>query len=123
LDAVSGRWLWADHARNLASHCVAFLEPVVTASPTGVLYRALDGAPAHTAQVVDRWLDTPPRVIALRLPTDAAHRDNPVERIWGLMQDAVAANRLDGAIADLVRAARRCFTELAPHPVKLPLAA
>jgi hypothetical protein len=39
------------------------------------------------------------------------------------MQDAVAADRLDGAITELVRAARRFFTELAPHPVKLPLAA
>jgi hypothetical protein len=35
----------------------------------------------------------------------------------------VAANRLDGSIADLVRAACRFFTELSPHPVKLPLAA
>ena len=123
LDAVSGRWLWTDHDRKLAIHFVAFLEQVVTAYPTGVLYLALDGAPAHTAKVVERWLSTHPRVIALRLPTYAAHRDNPAERIWGLMKDAVAANRLDGSIADLVRAARRFFTELAPHPVKLPLAA
>src|SRR5260221_243095 len=123
LDAVSGRWLWTDHDRKLAIHFVAFLEQVVTAYPTGVLYLALDGAPAHTAKVVERWLSTHPRVIALRLPTYAAHRDNPAERIWGLMKDAVAANRLDGSIADLVRAARRFFTELAPHPVQLPLAA
>ncbi len=73
--------------------------------------------------MVARWLDAHPRVVVLRLPTYAAHRDNPVERIWGLMKDAVAANRLDGSLADLVRAAHRFFTELAPHPVKLPLAA
>jgi DDE superfamily endonuclease/Winged helix-turn helix len=123
LDAVSGRWLWADHDRKLANHFVTFLEPVVTAYPTGVLYLALDGAPAHTAKVVERWLAAHPRVIALRLPTYAAHRDNPAERIWGLMKDAVAADRLEGSITDLVLAARRFFKELAPHPVKLPLAA
>jgi hypothetical protein len=53
LDAVSGRWLWADHDRKLALHFVAFLEHLVTAYPTGVLYLAFDGAPAHTATVVD----------------------------------------------------------------------
>ncbi len=123
LDAVSGRWLWADHDRKLANHFVTFLEQVVTTYPTGVLYLALDGAPAHTAKVVERWLAAHPRVIALRLPTYAAHRDNPAERIWGLMKDAVAADRLEGSITDLVLAARRFFNELAPHPVKLPLAA
>jgi transposase len=123
LDAVSGNWLWADHDRKLAIHFVAFLEQVVTAYPTGILYLALDGAPAHTAKVVERWLAAHPRVTLLRLPTYAAHRDNPAERIWGLMKDAVAADRLEGSITDLVLAARRFFNELAPHPIKLPLVA
>jgi hypothetical protein len=39
------------------------------------------------------------------------------------MKDAVAADRLEGSITDLVLAARRFFTEIAPHPVKLPLVA
>jgi transposase len=86
LDVVSGRWLWADHDRKLAVHFVAFLDPLATAYPTAVLYLALDGAPAHTARVVARWLAAHPRVIALRLPTYAAHRENPAERIWGLMK-------------------------------------
>ena len=123
LDAVSGRWLWADHDRKLASHFVAFLEHLAAAYPTGLLYLALDGAPAHTATVVERWLAAHPRVMALRLPTYAAHRDNPAERIWGLMKDAVAADRLEGSITDLVLAAHRFFIELAPHPVNLPLVA
>src|SRR5258707_14613925 len=77
LDAVSRRWLWTDHDRKLAIHFVAFLEQVVTAYPTGVLYLALGGAPAHTATVVARWLCTHPRVIALPLSTYPAHRGNP----------------------------------------------
>ena len=123
LDAVSGQWLWADHDRKLALHFVAFLEHLAVAYPTGQLSLALDGAPAHTAKVVERWLTAHPRVIALRLPTYAAHRDNPAERIWGLMKDAVAADRLEGSITELVLAARRFFAELAPHPVNLPLVA
>src|SRR5260221_502886 len=113
----------AAQARKLAFHFVAFLEHLAAASPGGRLYLALDGAPAHTAKVVERWLAAHPRLIVLRLPPYAAHQEHPVERIWGLMQDAVAADRLEGSITVLVVAARQFFTELAPHPVKLPLVA
>jgi transposase len=123
VDAVSGRWRCADHDRKLAIHFVAFLEQLAAAYPARRLYLALDRAPAHTAKVVQRWLAAHPRVSVLRLPTYAAHHENPVERIWGLMKDAVAADRLEGSITVLVMAARQFFTELAPHPVKLPLVA
>jgi hypothetical protein len=59
----------------------------------------------------------------LWLPTYAAHDANPVERIWGLMKDAVAANRLAGSIEELTAAAHQFFADLAAHPVSLPLAA
>jgi transposase len=123
LDAASGHWLWADHERKFAVHFVAFLERIVAAYPTGSLYLALDNAPTHTAKVVARWFTAHPHVSAVWLPKYAAHQENPAERIWGLMKDAVAADRLEGTIQDLAAVARRFFTELAPHPVKLPLAA
>jgi len=124
LDAVTGRWFWTDHARKLAVHFVAFLDQIAAAYPTGRLYIALDGAPAHTAKVVQRWAEAHPRVTLLRLPTYAAHEENPVERVWGLMKDAVAANRLATTIDDLVQAANRFFTERAStQPVFLPIAA
>jgi transposase len=120
LDAVTGQWWWADHARKLAVHFVAFLQRLVRAYPTGPLALALDQAPAHTAKVVQTWLKAHPRVTLLWLPKYAAHELNPAERIWGLMKSAVAADRLAGSIGELVAAARRFFTDLAPHPVKLP---
>jgi transposase len=123
LDALSGQWHWADHPRKLAVHFVAFLEQLATAYPTGPLYVVLDNAPTHTAQVVHAWLRAHPRVAVLWLPTYAAHELNPAERIWGLMKDAVAADRLEGHLSILVIAARRFFTDLTPHPVHLPLAA
>jgi transposase len=124
LDAVTGQWFWADHPRKLAVHFVAFLQQIVAAYPTGRLYIALDGAPAHTAKVVQRWAEAQPRVILLRLPTYAAPDENPVERVWGLMKDALAANRLAGSIEDLIRAATRFFTEMTTEqPVFLPIAA
>jgi transposase len=124
LDAVSGQWFWAAHPRKRAVHFVPFLEQIVAAYPTGHLYIALDGAPAHTAKVVQRWADAHLRVTLLRLPTYAAHDENPVERVWGQMKDAVAANRLAGNMDDLVRAATRFFTEMTTEqPVFLPIAA
>jgi transposase len=126
LDAVTGQWLWADHARKLAVHFVAFLDQIAAAYPTGRVYIALDGAPAHTAKVVQRWAEAHPRVTLLRLPTYAAHDENPVERMWGLMKDAVAANRLAGSMEELVGAATRFFTAMTAGtdlPTFLPLAA
>ena len=123
LDAVSGQWWSTDHERKLAVHFVAVLQRLVQVSPQGPLSLARDQAPAHTAKVVQTWLQVHPRVTLLWLPTYAAHETNPAERIWGLMKSAVAADRLAGSIDDLVWAARRFFTDLAPHPVTLPIAA
>jgi transposase len=120
LDAISGLWFSADHERKLAIHFVAFLQRLAEAYPTGTVYLALDNAPTHTAKVVGKWLVAHPRVHALWLPKYAAHEVNPVERIWGLMKAAVAADRLAGSIEELTAAARRFFADLAPHPVKLP---
>lgn len=118
LDAVTGQWLWADHQRKLATHFVCFLKAVAEAYPTGVLYLALDSAPTHTAKVVQRWLEANPRVRVLWLPKYAAHKHNPVERVWGLMKEDVAANRLAGNIDELVGYARRFFTDLRSRPLQ-----
>jgi DDE superfamily endonuclease/Winged helix-turn helix len=123
LEVVSGQWFWTDHERKLAVHFVAFLQRLASQYPTGPLYLALDNAPPHTAKGVGKWLAAHPRVQVLWLPTYAAHEAHPVERIWGLMKSAVAADRLAGSMEEVAAAARRFFTELVPHPVKLPIAA
>ena len=117
LDAVSGACHTADHERKLAVHFVAFLEQLATAYPTGPLVLVMDNVQMHRAKAVQRWLAAHPRVTVLWLPKYAAHDANPVERIWGLMKDDVAANRLAGTLAELTAAARRFFATLPPHPV------
>jgi transposase len=120
LEAASGELHWVDHDRKLAVHFVAFLSQVAAAYPVGRLVLAMDNAPTHTARVVQRWLATQPRVEVIWLPRYGAHEVNPIERIWGLMKTAVAANRLAGSLEALTAAADRFFTDLAPHPVPLP---
>lgn len=117
LDAVSGACFTADHERKLAVHFVAFLDRLVAAYPTGPLVLVLDNVATHSAKVVRTWLAAQPRVQVLWLPKYAGHEANPVERIWGLLKDAVAANRLSGSLGELTAAAHRFLGRLAPHPV------
>jgi transposase len=123
LDAVSGQLHWIDYDRKLAVSFVAFLTQLAAAYPEQRLSLAMDNVRMHSAKVVQRWLAANPRVEVLWLPKYAAHEVNPIERIWGLMKGAVAANRLAGNLAVLVGAANRFFAELEPHPVVLSAAA
>jgi len=124
LDAVSGVFHWVDHEHKLAVHFVAFLERLAKAYPDKPLFLVIDGSPCHTAKAVKVWLAEHPTVQVLWLPKYAAHEVNPVERIWGLMKDAVAANRLAGSIAELVATAQHFLEhDLHYYPVDLPEAA
>jgi transposase len=124
LEASSGLFHWIDQERKLAVNFLGFLEKLAAIYPEGPLYLVLDSAPTHTARIVKKWLLANPRATLLWLPKYSAHEVNPAERIWGLMKDAVAANRLAGDIGELVAHASHFFDHvLAPHPVRLPIAA
>jgi len=117
LDAGSGAFHAVDHDRKLAVHFVAFLQRLADTYPRERLVLAMDNVRMHDAKVVRAWLAANPRVSVLWLPRYAAHDDNPAERIWGLLKDAVTANRLAGSIDALTAAAHRFFADLPPHPV------
>jgi transposase len=117
LDAVSGAFHAADFDRKPAAHFVAFLERLTVAYPTGPLVLAMDNVRMRDAKVARQWLAAHPRVTVLWLPKYAAHDANPLERIWGLMKDGVAANRLAGGTKELTATARSFFATLTPHPV------
>lgn len=111
LDARTGVLHYAVHPKKLAVHFVAFLEQLAWAYPTGELVLVLDNVITHDAKVVRALLARPEhaRFRVLWLPKYSAHEHNPIERIWGLLKDAVAANRLAGSIDALVAEAHRFF--------------
>jgi len=117
LDAASGAFHVAEHERKLAVHFVAFLQRLADRYPRERLTLVMDNVQMHDAKVVRAWLAANPRVTVLWLPKYAAHDANPAERIWGLMKEEVAANRLAGTLGALVAVARRFFAALPPHPV------
>ena len=122
LNARTGRLHHLVRPRKRAAQFVEFLEALATAYPTGEVILVLDNVITHDAKLVRAWLARPEhaRFRFLWLPKYSAHEHNPIERIWGLMKDAVAANRLHGSIDLLVAEADRFFdttTFNAPHPL------
>lgn len=127
LDARTGALHYAVQPKKLAVHFVAFLEQLAHAYPTGEVVLILDNVITHDANVVRRWLAHPAhaRVRVLWLPKYSAHEHNPIERVWGLLKDAVAANRLAGSMDALIAEAHRFFGTArfaAPQPAAAPLA-
>ena len=128
LDARTGALHYAVRPKKLAVHFVAFLEQLALAYPTGEVVLTLDNVITHDAKVVRAWLARPEhaRLRLLWLPKYSAHEHNPIERVWGLLKDAVAANRLAGSMDLLVAEAERFFATThfaAPCPAPTPAVA
>lgn len=120
LNAATDSFHSADYDRKLAVNFVELLKQLAVAYPTGCIILVLDNYSIHDAKVVRAWLAANPRVEVLWLPRYAAHHATPVERIWGLMKEKVASNRLSGSIEELTAITQRFFVDLDPHPVSLP---
>ena len=125
LDARSGVLHHLFRPRKRAADFVAFLERLARTYPAGEIVLVLDNVVTHDAKLVRVWLAQPEhaRFRLLWLPKYAAHEHNPIERCWGLLKDAVAANRLAGSIESLVAEAERFLAQkrfVAPHPLPAP---
>lgn len=121
LNARTGQLHHLVRPRKRAVQFIEFLDTLAQAYPTGEVILALDNVVTHDAKVVRAWLVQPEhaRFRFLWLPKYSAHEHNPIERVWGLMKDAVAANRLHGSIDLLVEEAHHFFATtsfLPPHP-------
>ncbi len=125
LDARTGALHHLIRPRKRAVDFVAFLEHLDLAYPTGAVVLVLDNVITHQATLVRAWLAQPEhaRFRLLWLPKYTAHEHNPIERVWGLLKDNVAANRLAGSIEVLVAEAERYLAQAqfrAPYPTANP---
>jgi transposase len=115
LNAHTGRLDHRVSERKRAVDFVAFLEQLLLAYPQGEVVLILDNVVTHHARLVQHWLADPAheRIRMVWLPKYSAHTHNPIERVWGQMKTAVAANRLHGSIELLVAAATTYLHETA----------
>jgi transposase len=128
LEARTGALVYLIRPRKRATDFVAFLEHLAAAYPAGEIVLVLDNVVTHDARTVRQWLARPEqaRFRVLWLPKYSAHEHNPIERVWGLLKDKVAANRLHGSIEVLTADAERFLAETrfrAPHPRPAPTTA
>jgi transposase len=128
LDARTGALQHAVRERKRAVDFVAFLEQLARAHPVADVVLVLDSVITHDANLVRAWLARPEhaRFRLLWLPKYTAHEHNPIERVWGLLKDKVAANRLHGSIEALAAEAERFLAEArfcAPHAQPAPATA
>lgn len=96
---------------------IAFLEQLLLAYPSGRIYVILDNVSIHISRAVRSWLAEHPRLELVFLPTYAGHALNPIEKVWWLLKQHVAANRCFKNVETLIQFIRRHLDTLSPASV------
>lgn len=109
LNLRTGQWHYHLTARKRGVEFMAFLTALLTAYPLGTIYVIVDNASIHTSRAVQKWLVEHARLQLIYLPTYSGHQLNPVEKVWGVLKEHIAANRSFKSLAELDRAIQRHF--------------
>jgi len=109
LNLRTGQWHYQIQERKRGVEFIAFLSSLLTAYPLTTIYVIVDNASIHTSRAVRRWLAQHGRLQLVYLPTYSGHRLNPVEKVWRVLKDHIAANRSFRSLAELDQAIRRHF--------------
>lgn len=91
LELNTGDCCYAYHDKAKSEFTIAYLEQLLDHYPERPILLIWDQARYHTSQMVNDWLEDHPRITTLLLPKYASDL-NPVESIWRLLKDRVAAN-------------------------------
>ncbi len=108
LNLDDGDWFDAFFKKVNSDTTISFLEAFLQAYPNEEHILIWDQAKYHLSQKVTKWLDAEERVSVLLLPKYAAEL-NPVESIWRIVKQRVAANLT--RTLDALKAAYRTFFE------------
>jgi putative transposase len=91
LDFESGNWIDSLFDQANSDATISYLEDILAAYPERPILLIWDQAGYHTSKRVQRWIDQQPRLTVLFLPKYAPEL-NPVEQIWRVVKQRVAAN-------------------------------
>jgi transposase len=107
----TGQWHYQLTERKRSVEFVACLSELLSAYPNQRVYVVVDNASIHTSRAVQRWLGEHPRLQVAYLPTYSGHQLNPVEKVWAVLKNHIAANRSFRSLAELDQATRLYFAD------------
>ena len=105
------------YSRQRTVEMIAFLENLIQHSVGHPILLILDHASIHKSKALRAWLALHPQIELAFLPKYAAHRDNPIEKLWWHLKGYAAANRCCRSIAELIAVVERYFDHLTPDRV------
>lgn len=112
LELNQGECVYAFHDKAKSENTIAYLEQLLAHYPDQPILLIWDQARFHTSQLVEEWLADHPRITTMLLPKYAPEL-NPIEDIWQVLKDRVAAN-LTRSIEAIQAACIRFFDEEQP---------
>lgn len=110
LNLRTGQWHYQITERKRGTEFIAFLSSLLSTYPLTSIYVIVDNASIHISHAVRQWLVQHPRLELVYLPTYSGHRLNPVEKVWHVLKDDIAADRSFQTLAELDQAIHRHFT-------------
>ena len=109
LDIESGTWFDGFFEKANSDATTTYLQALLDAFPEKHILLVWDQAKYHTSQKVENWIDQQKRLTVLLLPKYSPEL-NPVEHIWRVVKQRIAAN-LTRALEALQAAYRAFFGE------------
>ena len=94
LNVRTGDWHYWLTARKRSREFLECLHALLGLYPGRTLLLCVDNASIHTSKVTRRFLANHPRLVVCYLPTYSGHKENPVEKVWWALKEAIAANYL-----------------------------
>ncbi len=117
LDMHSGEVFYRAFARKRTQEMSAFLEDLLAPYAGRPILLILDHASIHQSRALQAWLLEHAQLQLAYLPKYAAHRDNPIEKLWWRLKGFITANRCCRSMEELLAVADKFFKQLTPDQV------
>lgn len=117
LDIHTGEVFYRSFARKRSTEMIAFLEDLLAHYAGRPILLILDHASIHKSRALQAWLQDHPQLQLAYLPKYAAHRDNPIEKLWWRLKGFITANRCCRSMEELLAVADKFFKQLTADQV------
>lgn len=115
LDVHTGAWHYWLKARKRSVEFIECLHELLWLYPTGTILLFVDNASIHKSRVTLRYLTNHSRLVVCYLPTYSGHKQNPVEKVWWALKEAIAANYMWPSLEALQDAVHGFFATFTPE--------